>query len=375
MPKNKKTGIYIHVPFCKKKCLYCDFHSHPESENTVDSYISAIIYELKTRERLSLYAKGDLFADTVYFGGGTPSLLPIDSFQEIMNAIRENIRLSNDCEITVECNPSSSSDRLFNAYKKAGVNRISLGLQSVITRERKALGRHGTADDVSNAITSCKNSGIDNISLDIMIGIPEQTEKSLLETITFCAESGAKHISAYMLKIEKNTPFHHMRNQLNLPDEDFICSLYESCCEKLGEYGFEQYEISNFAKDGFFSRHNLKYWKLDDYIGIGPSAHSFFDGKRFYFLSDTESFINGEKPVYDDLGGGLDEYIMLSLRLVDGINFKEMGDKYGYDEVEKIKEKARPFIGWRLAEIKDNRLCLTRKGFLLSNTVIAALID
>lgn len=374
MPENKKTGLYIHVPFCRNKCPYCDFYSNPFDKSTADRYISALVFELKTRERLASYVEGELFADTVYFGGGTPSLLPADSFSRIMDVLRENIRLSDNCEITVECNPSSSSDSLFQSYKKAGVNRVSLGLQSAVTAERKALGRRGTRDEISSAVESCIKSGIDNISLDIMLGIPNQTESSLLDTLDYCRKSGAKHISAYMLKIEENTPFYRMGEKLCLPDEERVCSLYELCCEKLGEYGFLQYEISNFARDGFYSRHNLKYWRLDDYIGLGPCAHSFYGGKRFYFPSDTESFIRAAKPVFDCRGGGLDEYIMLSLRLVSGIDLKEMSDKYGYNEAQAIKERARPFLRTRLVEIKNNRLYLTRKGFLLSNTVIAGLI-
>lgn len=374
MPENKKTGLYIHVPFCRNKCPYCDFYSNTFDKNTADRYISALVFELKARERLASYIEGELFADTVYFGGGTPSLLPAENISRIMDALRENVRLSEDCEITVECNPSSSSESLFQAYKKAGVNRVSLGLQSAVTGERKALGRRGTGDEALSAVESCRKSGIDNISLDIMLGIPNQTESSLLDTLDFCRKSGAWHISAYMLKIEENTPFYRMGEKLCLPDEERVCSLYGLCCEKLSEYGFSQYEISNFAKDGFYSRHNLKYWRLEDYIGLGPCAHSFYGGKRFYFSSDTESFIRGEKPVFDCTGGGLDEYIMLSLRLVSGIDLKEMGGKYGDNKARAIQERARPFLGTHLVEIKNNRLYLTRRGFLLSNTVIAELI-
>ncbi len=375
MPKSNKAGIYIHIPFCRNKCPYCDFYSSVQDKDTIGRYISAIIFELKSRDRLSLYVKGEISADTVYFGGGTPSLLSGEDFEIIMDSLYANIELSRDSEITVECNPSSSSYSLFCALKRTGVNRISLGLQSSVEHERKALGRSGTMDEVIRALDSCKSSGIDNISLDIMLGIPGQTEESLEKTLDFCNKSKVKHLSAYMLKIEKNTPFYSMGDKLNLPDEDSLCRLYELCCKRLGEYGFKQYEISNFAKDGFVSRHNIKYWMLDQYIGIGPGAHSYYGGRRFYFPSDTKSFIDGSKPVFDGFGGDLDEYIMLSLRLTSGIDLEQMSSKYGSNSVCAIKEKARPYIELHLVDINENSLYLTQKGFLLSNTVIAALIS
>jgi oxygen-independent coproporphyrinogen-3 oxidase len=372
---SKKTGLYIHIPFCRSKCSYCDFYSKIESESTVSDYVSAVISEIKSRERFSQYISGNLLIDTIYFGGGTPSLLSCDDFSRLMRAIRENTTVTDDCEITVECNPSSVSSQLFDTYKKTGVNRVSIGLQSAIDEERKILGRVGTKKDVTKAIELCKKSGIDNISLDVMLAIPNQTEKSLCKTLSFCNESGALHISAYILKIEKGTLLYDTKKELNLPDEEKVCSLYELCCDKLFEYGFQQYEISNFAKDSFCSRHNLKYWTLEDYIGIGPAAHSFFGGKRFYFPPDTKLFIDGIQPISDGFGGGIDEYIMLNLRLSQGIDLDEMSRRYGIESVTKIKEKAIEFIPDCLLEIHKNRLYLTRKGFLLSNTIISELIN
>lgn len=371
----KKTGLYIHIPFCRSKCPYCDFFSKHESESSISDYVTAVISELKTRERLSSYVKGSLLIDTIYFGGGTPSLLSCEDFSRLMSAIRDNTTVTDDCEITVECNPSSVSEELFNTYKKTGVNRVSIGLQSAIDEERKILGRAGTKEDITKAIELCKKSGIDNISLDVMLAIPNQTESSLCETLSFCNESGALHISAYILKIEEGTLFYKKRAELNLPDEEKICSLYELCCDKLLEYGFHQYEISNFSKDGFCSHHNLKYWTLSDYIGIGPAAHSFFDNKRFYFPPDTKLFIDGIEPIFDGFGGDINEYIMLRLRLSQGIDLDDMSRKYGIESVKGIKEKASRFIPARLLEINRNRLYLTRKGFLLSNTIISELIN
>ena len=185
MTCSKKTGLYIHIPFCRSKCSYCDFYSKIESESTVSDYVSAVISEIKSRERFSQYISGNLLIDTIYFGGGTPSLLSCDDFSRLMRAIRENTTVTDDCEITVECNPSSVSSQLFDTYKKTGVNRVSIGLQSAIDEERKILGRVGTKKDVTKAIELCKKSGIDNISLDVMLAIPNQTEKSLCKTLSF----------------------------------------------------------------------------------------------------------------------------------------------------------------------------------------------
>jgi len=372
---SNNTGIYIHVPFCRNKCPYCDFYSTVENAATIDSYISAIVSELQTRKRLSEYVNTDITADTVYFGGGTPSVLPPDGFIRILDAVRNNMTLTDDCEITVECNPASFTEELAKAFRECGVNRISLGLQSAIDKERKALGRISGAAGVKNAMELCRENGIDNISLDVMLGITYQTENSLYETLKFCNDNGASHISAYMLKIEKNTPFYRMKSKLKLPNEDEVCDLYENACVRLSEYGYKQYEISNFAKDGLFSRHNLKYWTLADYIGLGPAAHSFFGGRRFYFPRDTKAFINAGKPVFDGYGGDVSEYIMLSLRLTDGIDLKYMAEKYGDEEAKKAVKKAQSYIELHLAEIYNNRLHLTKKGFLLSNTVICGIID
>ncbi len=375
MPCSKKTGLYIHIPFCRSKCPYCDFYSKLESESVISEYVSAVVSEIETRKRLSKYVNGDLLIDTIYFGGGTPSLLSCSDFSRIMHAVRKSATVTDDCEITVECNPSTVSKELFDTYRQAGVNRISFGLQSAVNAERAALGRTGTREDVAKAIELCKKSGISNISLDVMLAVPNQTEKSLCETLSFCNESGATHISAYILKVEKGTLFYDIEKELNLPDEGKVCSFYELCSDKLNEYGFHQYEISNFAKDGLYSRHNLKYWTLEDYIGIGPGAHSFFCGSRFYFPSDTKLFIDGVSPIFDCFGGDVNEYIMLLLRLTDGIDLDKMSQKFGRESVVKIKEKAKRFISANLLTMDGNKLYLTQKGFLLSNTIISELIS
>ncbi len=254
---------------------------------------------------------------------------------------------------------------------KAGVNRISMGMQSAVDKERKGLGRLSDAAQVKKAVGLIKSYGIDNISLDLMLGIPYQTEESLKESIDFIIEQDVKHISAYILKIEEGTPFSQM--SLPLPDEDEVCDLYLQAADYLEKHGYRQYEISNFAKEGFKSRHNLRYWHCEEYLGIGPSAHSFIGGERFYFPRDFKAFIENPTPVYDGTGGDEDEYIMLSLRLTEGLTKKGYRERFQKDLPESIFEKAAALEKAGLLKITEEGIALTKEGFLLSNSIITTL--
>lgn len=363
------TGIYIHIPFCRGKCPYCDFYSFSALEKDKDSYLKAVLCALK--EKASV-APGEV--DTVYFGGGTPSVFGGDRISKVIEAVKENYHLSENAEITVECNPSSVSHEFFNEIHKAGVNRISMGMQSAVDKERKALGRACDKKQVKEAIDFAKNNGIDNISLDIMLGVPCQTIKSLDESIDFILNSGIKHISAYMLKIEEGTAFDKMKESLILPDEDEVADMYLHTVKRFEEAGFSQYEISNFSLKGYESRHNLKYWHCEEYLGIGPSAHSFIGGKRFYYRRDFNAFIKGEDMIFDCDGGDSEEYIMLSLRLNEGLNFKKYENRFGHKIDKTIINKAKKFQKANLLKITNEGIALNEKGFLLSNTIIAELI-
>ncbi len=274
----------------------------------------------------------------------------------------------------MECNPSSNIEELIPYFKKHGVNRVSLGMQSAVDKERKALGRKADKERLKTVITLLKENGINNISLDIMLGIPYQTKESLKESIAFCVENNVTHISAYILKIEENTFFYKNQDRYNFPDDDEVSDLYEFCIEALEKCGYCQYEISNFAKKGFESKHNTSYWLLNDYLGLGPSAHSFVHGKRFYFESSTEDFINGKEPVFDSYGGDATEYIMLRLRLKNGVNLNELKELYGNEPYEKIKEKVSFLKENELINYENDTISLTRKGMLISNAVISELI-
>ena len=363
------TGIYIHIPFCKSKCPYCDFYSFKPDETQKDSYLKAVLRCIKEN-------KSQIKApvDTVYFGGGTPSFFGGERIRAVIDCIKENYTLISP-EITVECNPSSVSDEFFEIISKAGVNRISMGMQSAVDSERKALGRLSGKDEVGSAISLAKKNGINNISLDLMLGVPYQTMESLNESIDFLISSDIKHISAYMLKIEEGTPFYKMQNSLTLPDEDTVCEMYLHTVKRLSENGFEQYEISNFAKKGFESRHNLHYWRTEEYLGIGPSAHSFLNGKRFYFERDFNSFLINPAIIEDGDGGSEEEYIMLSLRLSEGFSKEKFKERFGRYPDTAIFQKAKELEKHNLLKIENETISLTPEGFLISNSIIGKLLE
>ncbi len=369
------NGVYIHIPFCKSKCPYCDFHSDRCNGALQKDYVNALTDEIKSLKRVKEFIPDGTFtADTLYIGGGTPSVLTPQQTEEIILTAKEKFKIPKDGEITVECNPGSDIELLIPSFIKCGVNRISLGLQSAVDSERRLLGRQSNKNRIAQVIGIIKDAGINNISLDIMLGIPNQTEESLNETISFAAEQNIQHISAYILKIEDGTFMDTHRSRYAFPTDDEVCDFYEKCCQHLETAGFNQYEISNFAKPGYESRHNTKYWTLENYLGIGAAAHSFVDGKRFYFDRDTVGFINGNQAVFDCLGNDAEEYIMLRLRLKEGLSLSKLADLYGDCYCKNIMKKA-PFLKEQgLVLFNGERLSLTRKGFLVSNSVINELI-
>lgn len=363
----KSTGIYIHVPFCSSKCPYCDFYSMTPKDGTAD-YVSAVAEELKTLRRNAEFIPDgfrDRPVDSLYLGGGTPSVLPAKELTEIISTAKENFKFTEDAEITVECNPSSPGlEEKLRAMAVAGVNRISFGMQSAQDGERKTLGRRADRSGISNAINLTEKAGIRNISLDVMLGIPGQTAESLDDTLKFAVSTGMTHISAYMLKIEKNTFFGKHTDRYEFPDDDTTADMYIQMCDFLGKEGFSHYEISNFCRDGFHSRHNMKYWTDCSYLGIGPAAHSYIDGKRFFSERNLEGFIAGKKAVFESVGGTAEEKIMLGLRTANGIEIPENTENF----CNKLKANG-------LAVINGNRLSLTAEGMLISNSIISEILS
>lgn len=340
------AGLYIHIPFCLSKCPYCDFYSVKYDAVLADSYVQKVILEMQ---------KYSGTFDTVYFGGGTPSALEPEQICRLLTAAKKQFQITADAEITVECNPSKNLAKDFEIYATAGINRLSIGMQSAVNRERFALGRRAGAAQVMQAVTDAKAAGIYNISLDVMLGTPKQTLQSLDETFAFIAQAEVTHVSAYMLKIEKGTKFFELQNKLDLPKEDTVCDMYMKAVEELQKIGFQQYEISNFAKPGFASRHNTKYWTLEPYLGLGASAHSFWHGKRFFYDENMHRIQDGE-------GGTMEERIMLGLRLNKGI------------EKELLKKDFSRFVKMGFMRETDKKIALTPQGMLVSNTIISELL-
>lgn len=341
------AGLYIHIPFCFSKCPYCDFYSTKYTPTAADAFAE------KLGGQMQDYTGS---FDTVYFGGGTPSILEPQVLTGILQAVRDHFAIDPAAEITVECNPSKDLTGDMEQYAAAGINRVSIGMQSAVDRERFALGRRAGSGEVARTIAAAKAAGITNISLDVMLGTPKQTPDSLEETFAFIARMQVTHISAYLLKIEPGTPFDRLQAKLALPEEDTVCQMYLQTVERLEQLGFAQYEISNFARPGYESRHNLKYWLLEPYLGLGPSAHSLWNGRRFYF--DRDWIWQDEGP-----GGDREEQILLGLQLNRGI------------PEDWLTHDPAPYIAGGFMRRANGRISLTPRGMLVSNTILAELLD
>lgn len=365
------VGIYIHVPFCLKKCPYCDFYSVKYNEDIVNRYVDAVCRNVEK------YKCNSIVADTVYFGGGTPSLLNTKQVNRILKTVGNSFVLNN-AEITLEANPCSVSLEKLKGYRCAGVNRVSFGIQSADINQLRFIGRLHDFDVAKKAVIDSRKAGIANISCDIMLGLPYQDINSLNNTLEQFTALPIEHISAYMLKIEEGTPFYKNRVQELIPDEDLQCDMYLKTVEYLANKGFEQYEISNFAKNSKYSCHNLKYWQSCEYIGIGPAAHSFFNNKRFYVPKSIDDFIDKEfqtEITLEENPDKLQEYIIFSLRLKWGINFEKLCEMSNRNRAESIMNKANDFEKQGLCRLNKGVISLTPKGYLVSNAVISEFLS
>lgn len=365
------TGVYIHVPFCLRKCPYCDFYSGVYSSRTAGEYVEAVVRNIQA------LSDKKIECDTIYFGGGTPSLLSAAQLEAIISACANAFTLVSP-EITVECNPSSVDDEKLCGYRSAGADRLSFGVQSSDNKNLSWLGRLHDFPQAQKAVESGVKAGFENISCDIMLGLAGQTHDSLEADIKRFVQLPIQHISAYMLKIEQGTAFDCDEIRSACADEDTLCELYLQTVSQLAEHGFEQYEISNFAKKGFESRHNLKYWHDEEYIGIGPAAHSYFGCERYCCPPDTADFIASpvqKKVITDPSPDRLDEYIMLGLRLTEGISLDEVVRRGGDHLISNIKRCSALWQKHGLCSLDGEKLTLTPQGFLLSNELIAELIS
>ncbi len=357
-------GLYLHIPFCEKKCNYCDFYSGNFASELRQRYVDKLCSEIEKWGRLNTCP-----IDTVYLGGGTPSLLTASQLEKILRTVRSSFKLCENTEITCEVNPGNDPHFIESAAD-LGVNRLSIGVQSSDEKELKMLGRRHTFTDAVDTVSIAKSVGIKNISADVMIGLPKSNNQTIDKSIKDILSLQLQHISCYILKVEKNTPF--KKNGLALPDDDSVADQYLYISKAFRDADYEHYEISNFAKSGYQSRHNNKYWNSDEYIGIGPSAHSFFEGRRMYYPRDIQSFIDGAAPIYDGDGGDADEYIMLRLRLSKGLVFSEYEKRFG-KLPEALIKKSKLYKG--LCVVDDNSIRLTDEGMLVSNNIITELIE
>lgn len=361
----KKLGIYIHIPFCVSKCTYCSFYSSPADEATKDEYCEKLITELK-----KWGAEVSRPISSVYIGGGTPTAMNGKRLERILHTVNKNFRVLSDAEITVEGNPADNYGEIAPFLKRGGCNRFSLGVQSANEDELSLLGRRHTNNDVIRAVKTLKENGIHNISADLMLGLPDSSQKTLKNSIDFVFSLGVNHISAYILKLEEDTRLYNIANTLNIPDEDSICEQYLFLCEELKNAGYEHYEISNFCKKDFHSRHNSSYWECEEYLGFGPSAHSFYNGKRFYYKNDLAEYLASPCPIPDGEGGNEEEYIMLGLRLKKGISNIDFENKFNKKLPEGIFAKAKKLQENGLCDIINGRISLTDSGMLISNQII-----
>lgn len=369
-------GIYIHIPFCIKKCNYCDFCSFPldRAGFTPEEYCKALVRDIKGYSDIS----GRYTVDSIYFGGGTPTLLPIGEVASLIGELGATFDISPDAEITMECNPASCDGEYLYALSELGVNRLSIGLQSAFDEELLRLGRAHSFGDFERTFLDARTAGFENISVDLMYAIPESPPDRFFATLEKVIAIGPEHISAYALKIEQGTPFFDIKNELDLPDDDTQFFIYEKSVEKLCKAGYRRYEISNFAKVGRESRHNLKYWKRDEYLGFGVSAYSFFGGERFGNSRDVKGFLEGRdvRIQKERIGReeALEEYIMLGLRLSDGVSEEEYRELWGRDLLLDCP-KITDFVRAGYMEKRDGRVFFTDSGFFVSNSIIAELLD
>ncbi len=354
-------GLYIHIPFCRKKCNYCDFYSIGGACGVPAEYIQAV------KREITLYQP--FTAATVYFGGGTPSLLTPGQVGDILSVID----IQPGAEITLEANPDTLTYENLAGYRAAGVNRLSIGVQTVYNSSLETLGRIHDADKAALAFKWARQAGFENISGDLMIGLDNYSFDEMYATIDFLKNRGATHISAYMLKIEEGTPFYYNRPK-NLADEDRLADYYLAACEKLAARGYQQYEISNFCLPGFHSRHNTIYWRLEDYLGIGPGAHSCMDGHRFYYPRDLAGFIAGGKPVADGAVDA-DDYIMLSLRLKTGLDFSLLKENWHLQPTDYVKRKLEIYAKQGFVNYDGNTVSLTPAGFLAENVIASDIMS
>lgn len=376
--KEKRLGVYIHIPFCKSKCAYCDFYSLPNAEGQMDAYLRALLAQI---DEVAPSVEG-MTVDSVYIGGGTPSYFGEKRLKELLKRVNKTFQLDKNCEFTVECNPDSVTKGLISTLVKGGVNRISLGMQSAQDDELAAVGRPHTFQQVQEAVELIRKGKIHNLSLDLIYGLPEQSMEDWQQSVEAALVLQPEHLSLYGLTLEEGTPLWNQRETTPMADDDEQASRYLWAVERLAQDGYVQYEISNFAKEGRESRHNLKYWLGEEYVGFGPGAHSDVGGCRYSYLKDLKGYIQAMESggqIVEESNQMLPqerarEYLIFRLRTRYGVEEEVYRNRYRMN-FTPIEEKLRTFAehGWAVQDGSCWRL--TPEGFLVSNQLIGQLLE
>ncbi|MCX7796276.1 MAG: radical SAM family heme chaperone HemW [bacterium] len=368
-----RIALYIHIPFCIKKCLYCDFHSFRFDLSLIHQYTLALIKELELRLN-----KGSMIK-SIYLGGGTPSILPVEDLEKIVDTIYKSANLEESLEFTIEVNPGTINMDKLRFYRNLGINRISIGVQSLVDEELRTLGRIHSSKEALDALDISVKVGFENISVDLIYGIPNQTIESWGKTLESVLKRGLTHISIYGLIYEPGTPLYKFLNRgmVNPMPESLELEIFNITQEVLDRYGFFWYEISNYAKDGYECRHNLTYWKGEDYLGFGPSAHSLIGNVRNSNTPNIKAYVElvnrGKSPkIWEDRLSPFEkakELVILGLRLREGVSISEVYMKTGIDIGKIFSQNIEKLVFQQLIYRQDDRIALTDKGRLLGNLV------
>lgn len=383
--RRKQIGLYIHIPFCKQKCNYCDFCSYAEKQDLISKYIKCLLQEIKevgSNNRVDFEnGKDDLFSvKTIYIGGGTPSLIESKYIVKIMEEIKSNFELDENAEITIEVNPGTVTLEKLEDYNKVGINRLSIGLQSTHEHLLKEIGRIHTYLDFLDTFRFAREAGFENINVDLMIGLPNQTLAEVKDSIEEIVSMEPEHISVYSLILEEGTLlFKNVEEGLELPDEELEREMYWTVKQILETNGYNHYEISNFAKQGYESKHNLDCWNQKEYIGFGVAAHSYTNGIRYSNIENLEQYIKNyeedkteENLVFhekQDMEAMQKEYMLLGLRKIDGVSIQEFKIKFVANPVFLYHDKLEKLVNEELVEIDGDQIKLTNKGLDLANIV------
>ena len=371
----KELGIYVHIPFCKSKCSYCDFTSFANKEKIIEKYIECLKKEIKNKE------SNNCIIDTIYIGGGTPSFIESKYIKEIVETIKSKFKIKQEAEITIEINPGTVNEEKLKDYKKTGINRISIGLQSTNNKILKQIGRIHTYEEFLNTYNLAKKVGFKNINVDLMLALPSQTLEELEDSVQKVIKLEPKHISVYSLIIEEGTKMQQLvdSKKIQLPSDELERKMYWNIKNKLEENGYIHYEISNFSKKGFESKHNTNCWNQKEYLGLGLSAHSYINNERFCNTSNIEEYIKNVEN--NNFKGNIQiceiqneeekkkEYMLLALRKLEGVDIGEFKNKFVDNPIYLYRKELEKLVNEDLIEIDLNKIKLTNKGLDLANLV------